>query len=179
MEYLANVRKRGLGAVIDYTITYAATFAYVIAFGQTNNGEGRSVEGVEALPMFVLWFLYFPVMEGVTGQTLGKKIMGIRVVMLSGGDITVWRSFVRRIFDVVDLMFFGIVGILVIKSSDKRQRVGDLIARTIVIEDKPARCANCKDEFTLSRQEILSGRFICPNCKHENLSYQVNGPAEI
>jgi uncharacterized RDD family membrane protein YckC len=179
MEYFAKVRKRALGAVIDYAINYTATFAYVIAFGQTNNGVGRSLEGLEAFPIFLFWFLYFPVMEGITGQTLGKKIMKIRVVMLSTGDITIWRAFVRRIFDVVDLMFFGIVGILVIKGSDKRQRVGDLIAKTIVVEDKPARCENCKEEFTLSRQEVLSGRFICPNCNHENLSYHGNESAKV
>ena|SRR5688572_24126244 len=179
MEYLAKVRKRGLGAAIDYAITYTVTIAYVIAFGQANDGQDRTVDGVEALPLVIFWFLYFPVMEGVTGQTLGKKIMGIRVIMLSGSDITIWRSFVRRIFDAVDLMFFGIVGLLVINSSDKRQRVGDLIAKTIVVEDKPARCENCKDEFTLSRQEVLSGRFICPKCNHENLSYHGNEPAKV
>jgi uncharacterized RDD family membrane protein YckC len=86
-----------------------------------------------ALPLILFWFIYFPGVEGTTGQTLGKKIIGIRVVKQDGGQVTFGSSFVRHLFDMIDVSFA--IGILVIKNSGKKQRIGDLIAKTVVLDD--------------------------------------------
>jgi uncharacterized RDD family membrane protein YckC len=168
MNYYAKLRKRAAASFVDYGIVFTLTFSYTFTFGRPNAEGVQSVDGVEGLPVFGLWLIYFPIVEGMTGQTLGKKVVGTRVATLSGGDVGVWKSFIRHLFDMIDFLFFGLIGILVVRSTDKRQRVGDLIAKTIVIENNHAACTNCKEEFMLSFHEFTTGRFICPRCKHEN-----------
>lgn len=168
MNNLAKIRNRISGAIIDYGLILTLTIAYTIAFGELNEDGGQTVEGTKALPIFLLWFLYFPGIEGLTGQTLGKKIVGIRVVKLNGTEVTMKASLIRHLFDMIDLNFGGLVAILVIKNSEKKQRVGDLVAKTIVVEDKLEICENCKTELSLDQQELMIGQFVCPRCKHQN-----------
>lgn len=95
--------------------------------------------------------LYFPLMEIMTnGQTIGKKIMGIRVIRLEGGQASVSQYILRWMFRTVDFptwifwaiwqgvipwyssifVFSGIASIII---SNKSQRIGDIVAGTIVI----------------------------------------------
>jgi len=43
------------------------------------------------------------VIESINGQTLGKIIIGLKVVTKSGNDITFIESFKRRLLDLIDL----------------------------------------------------------------------------
>lgn len=104
----------------------------------------------------------------MAGQTLDKKVAGIRVVTLSAQDVAFVKSVLRRLFDPVDMFFFVLVALMVMKSSDKRQRVGDLVAKIIVIKDVVEACGQCRENFSLRPSEILDGRFTCPNCHAEN-----------
>lgn len=168
MDNLARIKKRILGAVVDYGLILTVTIGYTIVFGESNVEGEKSVQGMKALPIFLLWFIYFPVIEGITGQTLGKKIMGTQVIKANGEDVTIGSSVVRHFLDVVDLNFGGLIAIIVMKNSDQKQRVGDLVAKTIVVEEKYTFCENCRTELTLDRKELRAGQFVCPKCKHEN-----------
>ncbi|HEY0652273.1 MAG TPA: RDD family protein [Chryseosolibacter sp.] len=168
MENIAKVRKRVLAALIDYTV-YTGLFAfYLIAFGEPNGEGGYTAEGMRAFPILFIWLLYFPVVEGFFGQTLGKKILGIRVTSSQGRDIGMGTSFLRHLFDFIDLSFVGLVGIIVMKSSQNNQRVGDHVAGTLVVEDRYTRCQFCNEELSLNAHEARTGVFICPKCKKQN-----------
>ncbi|WP_223034128.1 RDD family protein [Hanstruepera marina] len=71
------------------------------------------------------------------GQTVGKIIMKIKVVRFDGSP-TQWYNFlVRWMLRIIDIwMFFASIGVLSILLSDKKQRVGDAAAGTIVISVK-------------------------------------------
>jgi uncharacterized RDD family membrane protein YckC len=77
-------------------------------------------------------FLYGWLLEAAWGATLGKTMVGIRVVAQK-------RPFsacaVRNVLRVVDGLGFYLVGTVVAACSDTRQRVGDIYARTAVIEE--------------------------------------------
>ena len=118
--------------------------------------------------------MYFPVIEGLTGQTLGKRIFGLRVTKDGWKDISVGEAFVRHLMDPIDFAFGGVVGLIVAKSSNRHQRIGDRIASTIVVEDKTVFCENCRTPLSLSRSEAQSGRFVCPKCGYENNSQLVD-----
>jgi len=95
--------------------------------------------------------IYFPGMELLTnGQTIGKKLMGIRVITLEGGQATVSQYLIRWMFLLVDfplwifpMIYAGILpwyssilafsGIACFIISDKSQRIGDMLAGTIII----------------------------------------------
>ena len=76
----------------------------------------------------------FPVIEGLKGQTVGKMLLGIKVIKNDYAKSSISHSIIRHLFDMVDyLPFFGIVGIIVASNNDLKQRVGDLVAKTIVV----------------------------------------------
>lgn len=168
MSHYAKLRNRALATFIDYVIFYPIAIAYVFAFGEPRDGGVYVLEWASMFPIVCFWFVYFPIVECVAGQTLGKKITGIRVVTLSGKDVSFVNAVLRRLFDNVDMLFFGVVAAVVIKSSDKKQRVGDLVARTIVIKDVVEACSHCREKFSLSPFEITAGTFTCPQCQCEN-----------
>lgn len=86
-----------------------------------------------------LHFLYYFLMEWRCGWTVGKRIIGLRVAELDGSKLTLKGALVRslvRLFDA-ELPLGALVGTAVLLSSKRRQRLGDLIARTIVVVDLP------------------------------------------
>lgn len=76
---------------------------------------------------------YFIVLEGLYGQTIGKRVAGIVVVRRDGQPITFRQSAVRNLLRVVDGMFSYALGLAVMLLNDDRQRIGDLAADTIVV----------------------------------------------
>jgi uncharacterized RDD family membrane protein YckC len=169
MNNIARVRKRIFAALIDYTLYFLLFAIYIFMFGDANGEGGYKVEGARALPLVLLWFIYFPAAEGISGQTIGKKILGIRLATSSGKDIGFGTALVRRLLDVVDMSFAGLVGIIVMKSSDNNRRVGDHVANTIIItEDISGQCQYCNEELSLTAQEFQTRVFTCPKCQKQN-----------
>ena len=82
----------------------------------------------------VIMFLYFILLEGLTGYTAGKRITGIRVAGPEGQKITLKQSFIRNSGRLIDgLPCFNIFGVIFILKTPKHQRIGDLLAKTLVI----------------------------------------------
>ncbi len=82
-----------------------------------------------------LWFAYFPLMESYKGQTLWKIAFKFRVIRADGGVANLFDTCIRRIFDIVDFLpIYGLLGILVAMRSSSYQRIGDKMARTIVVK---------------------------------------------
>jgi uncharacterized RDD family membrane protein YckC len=79
-------------------------------------------------------FLYGWLLEGACGATLGKALVGIRVVGSDGRGIFSSCA-VRNALRVVDGIGFYILGALVAGCSSIRQRIGDLFAQTAVVEE--------------------------------------------
>ncbi len=81
--------------------------------------------------------LLFSYMEGKSGKTPGKTIMKIKVVGIDNNlqPVGFGRAIVRNFLLMVDSFFNYMVGILLIAFMDNWQRVGDLAAKTIVVED--------------------------------------------
>jgi uncharacterized RDD family membrane protein YckC len=87
-------------------------------------------------------FIYYGLSELFSrGQTIGKRMSGIRVVRLDGFALDPGGIFVRSIFRVIDHMPpFWLVPLVTKKS----QRLGDLVAGTVVILDKPESIGNLR-----------------------------------
>lgn len=139
----ATKTKRFFAILIDYIIYFVIFYFIGKYYGEnyvTEDGVvGFRLEGFPALVCFLCWFLLIPILEGATGQTIGKMIFRIKTLKHNGTKISIGKSIgksiVRHLFDFVDcLPFFGIVGLLVASNNELRQRVGDLVAKTIVLE---------------------------------------------
>jgi len=79
-------------------------------------------------------FVYYFAMETNWGQTLGKKIVGIRVLKADGRRCDFTASAIRNVLRFVDNLFFGLIGVLLIATSAKKQRLGDILAGTVVVK---------------------------------------------
>jgi uncharacterized RDD family membrane protein YckC len=86
--------------------------------------------------------VYFIVLEGIYGATLGKYLVGLQVVTAAGAP-GLWKSTQRNLLRLVDaLPVFSILGIVLIATSADRTRVGDRVAGTRVIRTaSPSRSA--------------------------------------
>ena len=82
----------------------------------------------------VLYLAYASVFDGFWGQTLGKALLGIEVVREEDGAVPgVGRAALRAlIFLFADM----IAGVFVMLSSQRRQRPGDMVAKTLVVRKR-------------------------------------------
>lgn len=167
LQYASPVQ-RIFELIIDTLIFWAVFFFYLFVFVVDGTGKIPFLQTLFSWPVLLYWVVYFPLIEGITGQTVGKRVMKIRVASASGGEFTLGQSFIRRLFDVVDMFLFGLVGILVMSRSDKNQRVGDKVAGTIVILHHEVACVKCGTKSVLNPAELVAGQFTCPECGHLN-----------
>src|SRR4030067_1107613 len=81
-------------------------------------------------------FLYHSLLEGTWGKTIGKKICGIVDLKEDFTKCTIGRGFLRNLMRIVDNFFYYLVGVVAMAGTMRWQRLGDLVAGTVVIRDK-------------------------------------------
>ena len=97
------------------------------------------------LVVVVGWTLYYCfALESSDGQTLGKRVMKLRVVSADGSAATDAQIAKRTIVRIVDWGIIGLIAMLV--SGDRRQRLGDMVAATVVT-DAAATAASATPDF--------------------------------
>jgi uncharacterized RDD family membrane protein YckC len=133
-KYKPNFKKRIFATLFDYGLYLLVFYAYILFFGHENEDGSQSVEGMLALPLLIFWFIYFVVLEAINGATPGHQIFQLKVLTLHRTNISLSHSLKRHLLDIVDILFYGIPAIIAIKSSDKHQRLGDMLANTIVVD---------------------------------------------
>jgi uncharacterized RDD family membrane protein YckC len=105
-------------------------------YAERGNGyanAGLSVGGNAVWMLLALGIGYYIVCEGATGATLGKRMVGIRVVGEDGEHVTFGAAVVRNLLRVIDALFFYLIGFLFALASTRGQRLGDRAAHTIVV----------------------------------------------
>lgn len=138
---IANIGKR-IGA---FFIDLIVKIAYVIAI--TNLIDFPSIMNlVEDDPwsrhtLFLLFFapvtFYTLILENIfKGRTVGKMILKTRVVKPNGAPASFLEYFIRWIFNLIDVLFYGFIGVFTAAVSKKNQRIGDILADTIVLDMK-------------------------------------------
>jgi hypothetical protein len=72
----------------------------------------------------------------MNGQSIGKKLIGIKVIGEDGGRPAIHQYLIRWLTRPFDFFFFGLIGLLTVILSKKNQRLGDMAAGTLVIKTK-------------------------------------------
>ncbi|WP_047547237.1 RDD family protein [Psychroserpens sp. Hel_I_66] len=137
----ASVGERILAYIIDLIIKLAyVVVAFQIVFNLLDwNVAIEQMDGWSQTAIYVSFLLpvifYSLVFETfLDGQTIGKRILKIKVVKIDGYQASLADYLVRWIFRIVDLnMMSGIVALIAIVTSKKSQRLGDMTAGTSVI----------------------------------------------
>ncbi|MFB9805267.1 RDD family protein [Haladaptatus pallidirubidus] len=92
--------------------------------------------GSSALAIFLVLAIllgYHVVLEGLYGQTLGKRLLGIIVVKKNGDPCSMGASVVRNVLRIIDALFHYALALVVMLVNDDRQRIGDIAADTVVV----------------------------------------------
>ncbi|MFT4805065.1 MAG: putative RDD family membrane protein YckC [Psychroserpens sp.] len=137
----ASVGERILAYIIDFIIKIAyVVVVYQITFNLFHIDD--IVNGMDDWSRIaILVSFYLPVVfysllfeTFLDGQTIGKRIMKIKVVKIDGYQASLADYLVRWFFRIIDLnMMSGIIALIAIVTSKKSQRLGDMTAGTSVI----------------------------------------------
>jgi uncharacterized RDD family membrane protein YckC len=131
---------RIVAAIIDIVLLGIVFVILSVLFGDSDSSSGDdgasfelSLTGLPALLFFVLTMAYYAVLESQSGQTLGKRVMKLRVVAIDG-QLTLGKALIRTLLRIIDgLPFFYLLGFIVMLVSQRKQRIGDMAAGTIVV----------------------------------------------
>ncbi|EFH84130.1 RDD family protein [Ktedonobacter racemifer] len=131
-QQYAGVGSRFLAILID-SIILGIVFGIINAILGTALKGSFAISGIEGL----LLLIYYSCMEATMGATLGKKILGLRVVKEDGSSIGWGDSIIRNLLRIIDIIpgFYLVAAILVWTSSSK-QRLGDKVAHTVVVKTR-------------------------------------------
>ncbi|HEU4766215.1 MAG TPA: RDD family protein [Pyrinomonadaceae bacterium] len=156
---LASIGNRFLACAVDhaiqgFTLGLIALASFVIAdFTAVQDVFQSAPKWVYAV-MIILLFLvlsgYFAFFEWLwSGQTPGKRWLKLRVIREDGRPITFWEASVRNLLRSLDMMpapFYSI-GLISVFSTNRDQRVGDMVAGTVVVREREAEAPEFSQVF--------------------------------
>ncbi len=162
---LAGPWARGVAYLIDLALRIAATFVigWVMALFSMVDSFASIGGGVMLVYYFFLEWCYGWFFEAFwNGRTLGKRALGIRVVRSGGYPIGFYDAMVRNLLRAADVLpvFYG-VGMISLLATRRLQRLGDLAADTLVIEEQRprlrGRLPQLRDVVPLAPSELVLG----------------------
>ena len=147
---LASIGNRFLACAIDHLIQWLALGLILLAGVILSNisaiqavvaSAPKWVSAVMILLLFLVFSSYFAFFEWLwSGQTPGKRWMKLRVIREDGRPITFWEAAVRNLVRVLDMVpppFYSI-GLISVFSTSRDQRIGDMVAGTVVVREREA-----------------------------------------
>ena len=135
-----GVGPRAIAVIIDSLIFIIFGCCFLFALALAGDGEFEQTGAPAILLQLGLGFIYyayFIVLEGTSGSTLGKRIMKLRVVKVDGSRISMGDAAIRNVLRIIDGILFYLVGAIIIWTSPDKQRLGDRVAKTIVVSTAP------------------------------------------
>ena len=146
------VGRRLFAFVVDTCITSVVISVAAAAFGLP--------ERLDSLALFLGFFAYKIIGEGLRGMTIGKRILSVMVVDLSGRPIGWIAAITRNLMLIPGAMLLFIPSLAMMESSPTKQRLGDRIAGTVVVRARSGTMA-------ARRSDPTTGQSIAPNAQAE------------
>lgn len=141
---LAGIGSRALAGLFDFLLQ--AIITVLVVWGLVWLGVSlklNDVLGVVGAIIvgsmgFLAFTIYYVLAEMLTGgQSPGKRMAGLRVIGVDGRPVTFLQSALRNIIRAVDMIpFFYTVGLIAVFSTRRAQRLGDMVAGTIVVKER-------------------------------------------
>ena len=157
----AGLGSRSAALMIDQAlliITNALIFItlFIVMVGKPNLFNITSlpsyVFGFAIVAIFIInWGYFFALEYFWGGKTIGKRVLGIRVLQENGHSVTLLSCFIRNLLRVIDsLPALYFIGIVMIFLHPKHKRIGDLVAGTLVVHER--RVKRKKKETPIERE---------------------------
>jgi len=132
---IGGLGERILARLIDYGVFVPFLFAGALLV----EGFSGAALGIYYIILLILFVFYDLLCEVFfNGQSLGKRVMKIRVISLDGARPKFSQYLLRWLFRLVDFIFTGGVGALITAlMTENGQRIGDVVAGTGMIKTIP------------------------------------------
>jgi uncharacterized RDD family membrane protein YckC len=156
---LASIGNRFIACAIDHAIQALAigliglSALILTSFPSIEAVIASAPKWVLAVVILVLFLIlagYFAFFEWAwSGQTPGKRWLKLRVLREDGRPITFWEAAVRNLLRTLDMMpapFYSI-GLISVFSTTRDQRVGDMVAGTVVVREREAEAPEFSQVF--------------------------------
>ncbi|MFH1304102.1 MAG: RDD family protein [Planctomycetota bacterium] len=159
---LAGPAQRYIAYMIDLAIRLAIMFGVMMVVPMMGIVLPGTAMGLLLVMMFLNTWGYYTISEGFfKGQSIGKHFCGLRVIRDGGYPITFWPALLRNLVRSADAIVFYGIGITSMLLTRRFQRLGDLVAGTVVIQER---------SLTLPRKPVILNK-IQPLNKNEIGSY--------
>ena len=138
----ATVGSRLVAELIDLCAMGAVAVAVLLAAGAAGGVLGDAVTVIIALCLVLGLLVGYPAVTEALwdGRTLGKAAMGLRVVTREGAPIRFRHSAIRAMIGLVEIFaLLGIPAVVSMLVTARDQRLGDLVAGTLVLRQRPGR----------------------------------------
>jgi uncharacterized RDD family membrane protein YckC len=165
---LAGIGSRFIAILVDSLILGAAVILLIFlgvfiitALGNFGEKSASWGIGILLLILFLLFWGYFALFETFNnGRTPGKRVAKIRVIHQSGRGINFAEALARNLVRIIDYMpgFYG-VGIAAMFMSRRSQRLGDMVAGTLVVREREVEAPMWNE----STSRTLTAAALAPN----------------
>jgi uncharacterized RDD family membrane protein YckC len=136
---VAGLGERIVALLIDYAIFFLIYIAALI-LGIAGDLFRAGVTTIVVIIIYAVLFVFYDLICEIfmNGQSIGKRVMKIKVISLDGGRASVGQYFLRWIFRIVDFtMTVGGCALITAGVTKNCQRLGDLVAGTTLIKTQP------------------------------------------
>jgi uncharacterized RDD family membrane protein YckC len=174
---LASIGNRFLACAFDHALQLVAIGLVSIFFVWAANAahyfeELKSapkwVLAVMLLVLLLMWAGYFVVFEWAwRGQTPGKRWLKLRVIREDGRPVTFWEAAARNLLRIFDMMPWVVVpfysvGLISVFASRRDQRIGDMVAGTVVVREREAQAPSFEEVFSAPTSDAALRRSFKP-----------------
>jgi uncharacterized RDD family membrane protein YckC len=129
--------RRVVATIIDGIIFGIVSGFLTAALGTSTSSSGMDFTRLSTggnFGLLVVVVLYYVLMEGLLGRTVGKMVTGIRVIDEATGEAPgLGKALIRTVLRVIDGILGYLVGFVIVVNSDRRRRLGDMAAKTLTV----------------------------------------------
>jgi uncharacterized RDD family membrane protein YckC len=166
---LAGLKDRALAFFID-ALVIVVGFSILVGIGTLFVGESESGLAVMVfivMGMFMFYSLLFETLN--KGQSIGKMALRIQVIKVAGSKITFSDYVARWVFRLIDIYFsIGTIASILVVSSAKGQRIGDIVANTAVVKTMPRLNLTLQDLLALHEKKSYTPKYLQARKLHED-----------
>jgi uncharacterized RDD family membrane protein YckC len=165
---LAALKDRAIAFLLDALIMLLA-YSILVSIGVAFVGESESGASVVVFIVTGIFMFYSLVFETLNnGQSIGKMAMRIQVIKVAGGKITFSDYVARWVFRLIDIWFcLGAIASILVVSSAKGQRIGDVVANTAVVKTTARLNLTLNDLLALHENRTYTPKYLQARKLHE------------
>lgn len=165
---LAGLKDRALAFLLDL-VCLGFFIAILAIVGYASLSGSETATAVFSIFLSCIYFFYSLAFEILNkGQSIGKMALRIQVIKVSGGQATFSDYAARWAFSLIDIyLSIGAIASILIVSSAKGQRIGDVVANTAVVKLAPKMNLDLQGLLAIHQTNVYTPQYLQARKLHE------------